>query len=369
MTSAPVERMLCWMYADQHTSVSNPIAWMNPERWSRVKSFEATVADIMAANPEFKRTVEVIEYEGSTEKCRYKIDSLDDFEAQHGSKAKLRTQTSMNEESSQNTDQFSSSKSLQGGPTSIAKWVPIKRGDAIPRDAVVVGSIPTEGVVWVGRASGEPGKINASDRKMNSFCGRDIGTKTEAEILCCPAENVKWLPSQKGQAIPSNAMKAGATPSDGPTYVARYEQEPGKINVQDGAYWNFWGAKCGRKVDAEILVIVDEADSGDADRARSRGLSFEPPGRGRQGPEACDFMQCEAFASKSPDEQKADALRRLSRLVLHGDVDGVERMLPRARQLAELASDADIALAELQKIEASLQALKAEGEFVLLRGG
>merc|ERR1712046_435691 len=101
---------------------------------------------------------------------------------------------------------------------------------------------------------------------MHNFWGNDSGSKQDAGILCCPEGQFEWISIQRGQAIPPNAVQAGQTPRDGVTYVGRSNGLPspgeaGKINVDGGKMWSFWGHQSGGHQGAEILVTVDVAAS------------------------------------------------------------------------------------------------------------
>merc|ERR1711924_316143 len=168
--------------------------------------------------------------------------------------------------------------------------------------------------------------------------GHDSGEQQAAQILCCPHGSYEWQPIQRGRAIPDNAVQAGQTPRDGVTYVGKWNGEAGKFNEDDGKMWNFWGHSCGGKQGAEIFVTIGAARP--SAHGEVAALGFVPLQRDASG-----FKYTEHMANKSKEEQKTDALRRLKRLVLHGDVPGAERMLARAKQL-------EVPAEELQRIEA-----------------
>jgi len=140
------------------------------------------------------------------------------------------------------------------------RWVPISRGDVIPRDAIESGRTRADGQVWAGRYHGEAGKINADSGKMWNFWGHYMKQQKKAEILCY-AGGHEWRPIRRGQQMPPNAVKAGETKVDGPVYIARLDGEAGKINVDAGKMWNFWGHHSGRSNNAEILIVGDSNKS------------------------------------------------------------------------------------------------------------
>merc|ERR1712046_389758 len=117
----------------------------------------------------------------------------------------------------------------------------------IPSNAVAAD---TGGMVWVGRFNGEAGKINAEDGKMNSFLSHKCKDRQNAEILCCAPSLPKWHSIQRGQQIPSNAVKAGETHGEGALYVGKYQNEAGKINADSGKMGSFWAHHCGQSESA-----------------------------------------------------------------------------------------------------------------------
>jgi len=70
-------------------------------------------------------------------------------------------------------------------------WVPVKRGDAMPGNAVKGGQTQKDGITWVARSSdtedyrGDIGKVNTdNDRMYNFWCAsRKWSPATEAELL------------------------------------------------------------------------------------------------------------------------------------------------------------------------------------------
>lgn len=64
-------------------------------------------------------------------------------------------------------------------------------------------------------------------------------------------------------------------------------------------------------------------------------------------------------ASKSPEEQKADSLRRLERLLQHGDIHGARRTMARAQRQG-------VADKDLESMRKQLADLEAEGDLRLL---
>merc|ERR1711957_338280 len=88
------------------------------------------------------------------------------------------------------------------GQHATVKWEKIRRDNLIPPNAVEACRNPGDGIMYVGRYSGEAGKINANDGKM-------------------------W-------------------------------NEAGKINANDGKMWNFWGPSSNCHQEADILTVSTE---------------------------------------------------------------------------------------------------------------
>jgi endonuclease/exonuclease/phosphatase family metal-dependent hydrolase len=166
-----------------------------------------------------------------------------------------------------------------GSFDSQCQWVALSRGDPIPKNAVVVGFTKTDGKTWAGRHQGEVGKINADDGGMtmhNFWCHNAWTPSKTAEILCCSG-SYSWEKIQKNQRIPDNALSASTTKTDGVCYVARFEGECGKLNLDKGRVNNFYGHSKGRRELCEVLVTgspQDSSSTGDAgNKADARRLA------------------------------------------------------------------------------------------------
>eukprot|EP00929_Paragymnodinium_shiwhaense_P069320 TRINITY_DN34970_c0_g2_i1.p1 TRINITY_DN34970_c0_g2~~TRINITY_DN34970_c0_g2_i1.p1 ORF type:complete len:573 (-),score=72.77 TRINITY_DN34970_c0_g2_i1:33-1751(-) len=148
-------------------------------------------------------------------------------------------------------------------------WAPLSRGEALPEGVVVAGETDSDGVTIIGRFAGEAGKINTADGKtvqggsMWSFWGASRVQATTCEILRCSVD-VDWVPIERGQPIPRGAVQAGISRSDGLNYVARYNGEAGKINMDGGNMYNFWGHHWKQQTAAEILVVREDHEKKEA---------------------------------------------------------------------------------------------------------
>lgn len=71
-----------------------------------------------------------------------------------------------------------------------------------------------------------------------------------------PAQIYDWVPIQRGQPLPSGAVLAGQTRTDGEVYVGRNaDGEAGKINLEGGKMWNLWCHRSGESSSAAVLVL------------------------------------------------------------------------------------------------------------------
>jgi len=82
----------------------------------------------------------------------------------------------------------------------ISSWHSIERGQAIPPNAVKASDTATEGSggTYVGRFSGEAGKINLEGGNMLNFCGHQSGRRDTAEVLVIgrvrgASEDSEWM--------------------------------------------------------------------------------------------------------------------------------------------------------------------------------
>jgi hypothetical protein len=71
--------VLSWAYAD-----TNPLAKINPMRWSRKKDWDSTLNDISIGNPNCLRPLFIREYSGSTMSKKYHAKSIAELQEKHG---------------------------------------------------------------------------------------------------------------------------------------------------------------------------------------------------------------------------------------------------------------------------------------------
>ena len=59
---------------------------------------------------------------------------------------------------------------------------------------------------------------------------------------------------RKGDTIPDNAVYSGQTSTDGKVYVAKIDNSPGKVNLENGKINNFWSQKYNSRTEGEVLI-------------------------------------------------------------------------------------------------------------------
>eukprot|EP00405_Crypthecodinium_cohnii_P011341 CAMPEP_0206442818 /NCGR_PEP_ID=MMETSP0324_2-20121206/14029_1 /ASSEMBLY_ACC=CAM_ASM_000836 /TAXON_ID=2866 /ORGANISM="Crypthecodinium cohnii, Strain Seligo" /LENGTH=515 /DNA_ID=CAMNT_0053910695 /DNA_START=81 /DNA_END=1628 /DNA_ORIENTATION=- len=64
-----------------------------------------------------------------------------------------------------------------------------------------------------------------------------------------------WVYMHKGDALPTTAVLAGDSATDGPNYVCRVNGEAGKVNLHDRRLHNFWCHKNGKSEAGEVLCV------------------------------------------------------------------------------------------------------------------
>lgn len=83
----------------------------------------------------------------------------------------------------------------------------------------------------------EPGsnrKTNYEKEAWTTWLGvTDVPTTKQIvfTIKDLPMERYSWVPLENGKQIPENAVYAGTYDNDGPVYVGKFEDQPGKINT------------------------------------------------------------------------------------------------------------------------------------------
>ena len=67
-------------------------------------------------------------------------------------------------------------------------------------------------------------------------------------------ELYEWISMRKGDTIPDNAVYSGQTSTDGKVYVAKIDNSPGKVNLENGKINNFWSQKYNSRTEGEVLI-------------------------------------------------------------------------------------------------------------------
>jgi len=129
-----------------------------------------------------------------------------------------------------------------------SSWLSISRGEAIPRGAVAAGRTATDGLVYVGRFSGESGKIIITCKdgvpKMNMFWGHHFGDSSMAEILVIGDEpataHINSFPLLR--RIPTNSSVEGSFSNSPPRGYQCFspsgaDQSFDTISVADMVRW------------------------------------------------------------------------------------------------------------------------------------
>ncbi|CAE7360645.1 unnamed protein product [Symbiodinium necroappetens] len=116
--------------------------------------------------------------------------------------------------------------------SAVYKWVALNKGDPIPAHAVAGGRTPTDGLVFVGHSSLEPGKINVSDGKMNHFWSHNQGKCYSALILVVEppvAEAAPLEPDRPARVGPA----APSLPSSFPSLAHLSQEELAQLKANE----------------------------------------------------------------------------------------------------------------------------------------
>ena len=68
------------------------------------------------------------------------------------------------------------------------------------------------------------------------------------------SELYKWIPMKRGDTLPDNAVYSGQTSTDSKVYIAKIDNSPGKVNLQNGKIYNFWTQNYNSRTEGEVLV-------------------------------------------------------------------------------------------------------------------
>jgi len=145
--------------------------------------------------------------------------------------------------------------------TNTYKWVSIKRGDDLPRNAIYSCNTYTDGPVYIGGFDNIPGKVNLKHNKIWNFWVRELGSRQFGKILVMNT-TYTWKEISRGDLIPSNALYCGFDNHGDKVWVGRSTSGvPGKINCEHNeasnpTMCNLWTHEAwSASQEAHILII------------------------------------------------------------------------------------------------------------------
>tara|TARA_Y100000385_G_scaffold275427_1_gene319809 strand:+ start:148 stop:1140 length:993 start_codon:yes stop_codon:yes gene_type:complete len=151
----------------------------------------------------------------------------------------------------------------------MINWVPMKRGDSLPANAVYAGITKADGEVYISKIDNSPGKVNLVDGKINNFWSQNYPARTKSEVLVVNGE-IDWIELKYGETIPENAICSGRDLNNDKVWVAKdvTTDEPGKLTCIDSdadkpkmcRLWchSYWAATSDVKL-AKILIVKPPA--------------------------------------------------------------------------------------------------------------
>jgi hypothetical protein len=74
-------------------------------------------------------------------------------------------------------------------------------------------------------------------------------------VLVPETKPFEWIQRKRGDPLPKKSVYAGTTKRDGPVYVGRFKNTPGKINLDKKNIHNFWVEWEGSSQIGEVLII------------------------------------------------------------------------------------------------------------------
>ena len=64
----------------------------------------------------------------------------------------------------------------------------------------------------------------------------------------------KWISCSRYDELPENFIYVGDINYDGKVYIGRFNNTPGKVNIDKGKIWNFWVQGEGQSVHGDVLT-------------------------------------------------------------------------------------------------------------------
>jgi hypothetical protein len=112
----------------------------------------------------------------------------------------------------------------------LYKWIPMKRGDTLPDNAVYSGQTSTDAKVYIAKIDNSPGKVNLDNGKIYNFWSQKYNSRTEGEVLVSYGVN-SWKELKYGETIPVGAVLGGRDYNSDKVWVGKdiTTDEPGKI--------------------------------------------------------------------------------------------------------------------------------------------
>jgi len=113
----------------------------------------------------------------------------------------------------------------------LYEWIPIKKGEDLPDNAVYTGQTESDGKVYVAKFDNSPGKVNITNGKINNFWSQAyLKSRQEGEILISNGIN-NWVELKKEEKFPQNAVYVGRDYNRDKVWVGKdvTTDEPGKV--------------------------------------------------------------------------------------------------------------------------------------------
>jgi hypothetical protein len=144
----------------------------------------------------------------------------------------------------------------------LYKWIPMKRGDKLPDNAVYSGQTGTDGTVYVAKIDNSPGKVNLQNDKIYNFWSQNYNSRSKGEVLVSYGINY-WKELKYGNRIPDGAVLGGRDYNSDKVWVGKdtATDEPGKITCLDSSVSNpnmcrLWCHTYWRTADVKIANIL-----------------------------------------------------------------------------------------------------------------
>ena len=163
----------------------------------------------------------------------------------------------------------------------LYEWIPMKRYDTIPDNAVYSGQTDEDGKVYIAKIDNSPGKVNLENGKIYNFWSQNYNSRQQGEVLVSYGIN-SWKELKYGQTIPNGAVIGGGRDYNGDkVWVGKdiTTDEPGKITCLDSKesfpkMCRLWCHTYWRTADKRILCIIHTFISNNCINCKSIPKSF-----------------------------------------------------------------------------------------------